>query len=127
LRKGRGLRLEGYLSGDLPIADWKQLNADCALLVDVRDPDEFAEGHVPGAINLPLIQVRHRLGELPRDREIWLYCGVGQRAYYATRALHQNGFRVKNLPGGVRTYQLIAKTGLIPAAQSDDAKQTCSV
>ena len=79
-----GMIAGNYLRGDLPLADWKQLAADPALLVDVRDADEFETGHVPGAINLPLNQIRHRLGELPRDREVWLYCGVGQRAYYAT-------------------------------------------
>ena len=68
----------------------------------------------PGAINLPLDQIRRRLRELPRDRELWLYCGVGQRAYYATRVLMQNGFRVKNLPGGIRTYQSIVSEGKNP-------------
>jgi rhodanese-related sulfurtransferase len=99
-----------HLRGDLPLADWQQLAADSALLVDVRDADEFETGHVPGAINLPLNQIRHRLSELPRDREVWLYCGVGQRAYYATRVLMQNGFRVKNLSGGFRTYNLITSS-----------------
>lgn len=103
-----GMIAANHLRGDLPLADWKQLNADSVSIVDVRDPDEFENGHVPGAINLPLNQIRHRLDELPRDREVWLYCGVGQRAYYATRVLMQNGFRVKNLPGGFRTYSLIA-------------------
>jgi NADPH-dependent 2,4-dienoyl-CoA reductase/sulfur reductase-like enzyme/rhodanese-related sulfurtransferase len=103
-----GMIATNHLRGDLPLADWKQLNADSVSIVDVRDPDEFENGHVPGAINLPLNQVRQRLDELPRDREVWLYCGVGQRAYYATRVLMQNGFRVKNLPGGFRTYSLIA-------------------
>jgi rhodanese-related sulfurtransferase len=86
------------------------LNSDFVSLVDVRDPEEFENSHVPGAINIPLNQIRQRLGELPRDREVWLYCGVGQRAYYATRVLMQNGFRVKNLPGGFRTYKLIASS-----------------
>ena len=103
-----GMIAANHLRGDLPLADWKQLNADSVSIVDVRDPDEFENGHVPGAINLPLHQIRQRLDELPRDRDVWLYCGVGQRAYYATRVLMQNGFRVKNLPGGFRTYSLIA-------------------
>jgi NADPH-dependent 2,4-dienoyl-CoA reductase/sulfur reductase-like enzyme/rhodanese-related sulfurtransferase len=103
-----GMIAANHLRGDLPLADWRQLKPDSVSLVDVRDPEEFEAGHVPGAINLPLNQIRHRLDELPRDREVWLYCGVGQRAYYATRALMQNGFRVRNLPGGFRTYKLIA-------------------
>ncbi len=102
-----GMIASNHLRGDLPLADWALLGSTPALLVDVRDPDEFESGHIPGATNIPLNQIRHRLGELPRDRELWLYCGVGQRAYYATRALMQNGFQVKNLPGGFRTYQLV--------------------
>lgn len=102
-----GMIAANHLRGDLPLADWKQLNLDTVSLVDVRDPEEFENGHVPGAINIPLNEIRQRLDELPRDREVWLYCGVGQRAYYATRVLIQNGFRVKNLPGGFRTYKFV--------------------
>ena len=102
-----GMIAANSLRGDLPLADWKDLLPDKALLVDVRDPDEFEEGHIAGAINLPLNELRARLGELPRDRELWLYCRVGQRGYYATRLLMQHGFKVKNLPGGYLTYDLI--------------------
>ena len=83
---------------------------DGALLLDVRDPDEFDEGHIPGATNLPLNEIRSRMGELPRDRALWVYCGVGQRAYYATRILLQNGYDVKNLAGGMRTFQQLQST-----------------
>ena len=102
-----GMIAANSLRGDLPLADWKELLPDKALLVDVRDPDEFEEGHIAGAINLPLNELRARLGELPRDRELWLYCRVGQRGYYATRLLMQHGFKVKNLSGGYLTYDLI--------------------
>ncbi len=61
-------------------------------------------GCLVGAVNIPLGQLRDRLEELPRDREIWVNCGVGQRAYYACRILSQHGFRVKNLSGGYQTY-----------------------
>ena len=102
-----GMIAANSLRGDLPLADWKQLLPDSAILVDVRDPNEFEEGHISGAINLPLNDLRARLGELPRDRELWLYCRVGQRGYYAARLLMQHGFQVKNLPGGYLTYDLI--------------------
>ncbi|MFA7233055.1 MAG: FAD-dependent oxidoreductase [Terrimicrobiaceae bacterium] len=105
-----GMIAANSLRGDHPLADWKQLTPDSAVLVDVRDPDEFAEGHLPGAVNLPLNELRTRLGELPRDRELWLYCRVGQRGYYATRLLMQHGFRARNLPGGYLTYELIKAT-----------------
>jgi rhodanese-related sulfurtransferase len=89
----------------MPVAEWQELDRTNALLVDVREPDEFANGHIPNSINLPLSQIRGHYAELPRDRDIWTYCGVGQRAYYATRFLLQRGYRVRNLPGGYTTYQ----------------------
>jgi rhodanese-related sulfurtransferase len=60
---------------------------------------------VPDAVHLPLSELRERHGELPRDRELWLYCAAGQRAYYATRFLAQHGFRPRNLSGGYTTWQ----------------------
>ena len=103
-----GMISSNALRGDNPLADWGQLGSDGAFLLDVRDPDEFEEGHIPGAFNLPLNEIRTRMAELPRDREISIYCGVGQRAYYATRILLQNGYRARNLAGGIRTYKQIA-------------------
>jgi len=75
-----------------------------ALIVDVREPHEFAAGHIPRAINLPLSEMRDRYVELPMDREIWVSCGVGQRAYFATRFLNQHGYPVRNLSGGFATH-----------------------
>jgi len=62
---------------------------------------------------LPLPDLRERHRELPTDREIWLYCGVGQRAYYASRFLAQNGCRPRNLSGGYATYQALEAAGLL--------------
>jgi parallel beta-helix repeat protein len=106
------------LRGDVALADWEALPGTGALLMDVREPAEYAAGHIDGAINLPLPQLRNRLKELPRDREIWVYCGVGQRSYYALRVLSQHGFTVRNLPGGFTTYKqfqprLKASTGAV--------------
>lgn len=100
-----GMIASNVLRGDVSLAEWEALPSTKALLVDVRQPDEFAAGHIPGAINLPLPQLRSRLKELPRDREIWLNCGVGQRSYYALRLLLQHGFTAKNLSGGFTTYK----------------------
>ncbi|WP_341326871.1 FAD-dependent oxidoreductase [Methylotuvimicrobium sp. KM2] len=77
-----------------------------AQLVDVRTEAEFLQKHIPNAINIPLDNLRDRLNELSREREIWVVCGVGQRAYNATRILQQNGFRVRNLSGGMQTYEV---------------------
>jgi NADPH-dependent 2,4-dienoyl-CoA reductase/sulfur reductase-like enzyme/rhodanese-related sulfurtransferase len=100
-----GMVASNVLRGDHPLAHWSDLDVDRVCLVDVREPDEFKEGHVPHAVNIPLEQMRGRLDELPDDRETWLYCVVGQRAYYATRALLQHGYRVRNLSGGFQTFQ----------------------
>jgi NADPH-dependent 2,4-dienoyl-CoA reductase/sulfur reductase-like enzyme/rhodanese-related sulfurtransferase len=100
-----GMLAMNVLNGDMPLADWSELDETDALLVDVREPHEFAAGHIPHAINLPLSQLRDRYAELPIDREIWVSCGVGQRAYFATRFLNQHGYRSRNLSGGMATYR----------------------
>ncbi len=73
----------------------------------MRSVAEFDKNHIPNAINIPLDELRTRLDELSREREIWVVCGVGQRAYNATRILQQNGFSVKNLSGGMQTYRTL--------------------
>jgi NADPH-dependent 2,4-dienoyl-CoA reductase/sulfur reductase-like enzyme/rhodanese-related sulfurtransferase len=109
-----GMLAENVLNGDMPVADWLALDRTDALLVDVREPDEFAAGHIPNAINVPLSQMRDRHGELPKDREIWTCCGVGQRAYFATRFLMQHGYRSRNLSGGYTTYRAFSAVGRKP-------------
>lgn len=107
-----GMVAGNYLRGDLPLADWSELETTTALLVDVRSESEFNAGHIENARNIPLETLRDRLHELPNNREIWLVCGVGQRAYYAIRLLLQNGFKVKILSGGMETYQAWLRTGI---------------
>jgi NADPH-dependent 2,4-dienoyl-CoA reductase/sulfur reductase-like enzyme/rhodanese-related sulfurtransferase len=99
-----GMIAANHLRGDLPLASWEAVDTTPAQVVDVRSAAEFAQGHLAGAINLPLDELRGRLGELSPTREIWVVCGVGQRAYYATRILLQQGFRVRHLSGGMHTY-----------------------
>jgi NADPH-dependent 2,4-dienoyl-CoA reductase/sulfur reductase-like enzyme/rhodanese-related sulfurtransferase len=108
-----GMLAENVLDGDMPQADWLELDHTDALLVDVREPGEFADGHIPNAINLPLSQMRDRYAELPTNREIWTYCLVGQRGYFATRFLAQHGYRSRNLSGGYTTYQAF-RTAVVP-------------
>jgi rhodanese-related sulfurtransferase len=106
-----GMLAENVLDGDMPLAEWTALSATQALVVDVREPEEYVAGHIPGAINLPLSQLRGRFTELPRDRDLWIVCGVGQRAYYATRFLAQHGYRARNLSGGFTTYTAFREAG----------------
>lgn len=123
-----GMIAANHLRGDHPLAKWEDLvdthtqltetqdEADQMLafimddpyaqaqIVDVRTVAEFARKHIPQAVNIPLDSLRDRLYELSKEREIWVVCGVGQRAYNATRILQQQGFRVRNLSGGMQTY-----------------------
>lgn len=102
-----GMIAANVMRGDLALADWSDLEKEGKILLDVRDESEFNSGHVPGAVNIPLNQLRKRVGELPKDGEIWVYCRVGQRSYYANRVLLQNGLKALNLPGGYLAYQRI--------------------
>ena len=94
-----GMIAAGVLRDDMPIRHWD--SAGKGFLLDVREPVELAVEQAPGAVNIPLGQLRARLGELPRDREILVVCRSGQRAYYATRMLLQQGFKARNIPGGM--------------------------
>jgi rhodanese-related sulfurtransferase len=108
-----GMKAANALRGDMPLADWREIGRTGAVLLDVREPDEFEQGHVDGAINLPLSELRRRIHEVPRDRELWVCCAAGQRAYYAQRLLMQRGLHVKNLSGGFTTYRMMREAGLL--------------
>ncbi|MDS4026615.1 MAG: FAD-dependent oxidoreductase [Candidatus Contendobacter sp.] len=94
-----GMVAANVLRGDMPLSHWQTARA--AFLLDVREPLELAVESVPEALNIPLGQLRARLGELPRDREIHVICRSGQRAYLATRLLLQNGFQARDVSGGM--------------------------
>ena len=109
-----GMIAVNHLQGRMPLADWGALGRDGHLVLDVRNPDEYAAGHLPDAVNIPLPQLRERVDELPRDRTIDVACGVGQRAYYAVRFLAQREYRAANLSGGWQTYRAMREAGLLP-------------
>lgn len=79
---------------------------DNTILVDVRSEIEHMNGHIPGSILIPVDDLRDRLQELDPNKEIWVYCQVGLRGYTASRILIQRGFKVRNLTGGYKTYQM---------------------
>lgn len=75
---------------------------DGALLLDVREPDEWAAGHAVGAVHLPMMSVPTRLGDLPRDRDMVVVCRVGARSAQVVGYLMAQGWdRVRNLDGGM--------------------------
>jgi rhodanese-related sulfurtransferase len=109
------INMAGFVAGGLLRGDHPQEDVEAVLaappgerpfLLDVRTPQEFAAGHVPDAVNIPVDDLRSRLGELPHDRKIAVYCQVGQRGYLATRILRQAGLPAVNVGGGYKTLQL---------------------
>jgi NADPH-dependent 2,4-dienoyl-CoA reductase/sulfur reductase-like enzyme/rhodanese-related sulfurtransferase len=94
-----GMVAGNLLRGDMPMVHWDGTGQ--GFLLDVRNAPELEVESVPGALNIPLPQLRARLGELPRDQEIQVICRSAVRAYYATRILIQNGFNARNVSGGM--------------------------
>ncbi len=103
-----GMIAADILRGDMLLCHWDA--QDNSFLLDVRNPSELVVESVHGAINIPLPELRKRLGELPRDREIHVICRSGQRAYYATRILLQNGFQVRSISGGTLSRSHLASS-----------------
>ena len=102
-----GFVASNMLRGDVGTITWDQvdtLDRTQNYILDVRDPEELAGGTIEGAHNIPLWQLRSRIDEIPRGRRIVVHCQVGQRAYFACRALTQLGFEAVNLSGGYKTY-----------------------
>lgn len=101
-----GFLAQNVLAGLTDVIGFDELerrDPDRVMLVDVRNPAECGGGMVEGAVNIPLDELRDRLGEIDRDKEVWVYCQVGLRGYLANRILAQHGFRVKNVTGGWRS------------------------
>ncbi len=101
-----GMVAAGVLRGDMPVTHWT--STEDRFLLDVREPVEQAVEQVPDTVNIPLGELRARLGELPRDGEIGVICRSGQRAYYATRILLQDGFDAKVMSGGMLSHAVLA-------------------
>lgn len=95
-----------------------------AFLLDVREPAEFEAGAIPGATLIPLGQLRRRLDELPKDREIVAYCAVGIRGYIAECILRPHGFTVKNLSGGFTTWKLFHPAAAAPGPRPGGSPAT---
>ena len=104
-----------FVAANLMLGDTKAIHydqiddlTDQQVLLDVRNPGELENGFIEGAINIPVDELRGRMNELPKDKEIIIYCQVGLRGNVAYRQLVNNGFKARNLLGGYRTY-LFAK------------------
>lgn len=104
-----GYVAEDMITGKTNPVYWRELRdieMENKFLLDVRTQDEFALGSLPGAVNIPLDELRDRMSELPKGRMIYTFCAVGLRGYLAYRILTQHGFdKVRNLSGGLKTYR----------------------
>lgn len=129
------------LNGKMQPLYWRELkDADLSkvTLVDVRTPDEFALGALKGAVNIPLDDMRERMREIPKDKPVYLYCGVGLRGYLASNILLQNGYKeVKNLIGGLKLYKAaiaelpmptgFSNTGSLDICHSEQSKEAVNI
>lgn len=98
------------LDGLVETVQWHeidQLIENGATLIDVRQPSERTAGYINGSINIPLNDLRSRLTELPKNETLYVTCQVGLRGYLAARILSEQGFKVKNLDGGWKTYAAV--------------------
>ena len=102
-----GYVASNIISGAMPIITWRELvqQKNEVMLIDTRTPEEFSFGSIPGAINIPLDDLRDRMSEVPASKPVVLFCAVGLRGYLAQRILMGNGYRnVRNLSGGYKLY-----------------------
>jgi rhodanese-related sulfurtransferase len=75
------------------------------VLLDVREPHEYKGGYIPGACNMPLSQMKHRFGEIPKEKNVYIYCQSGMRSKQAARILSKNGFsNLAHLQGGISSW-----------------------
>jgi rhodanese-related sulfurtransferase len=99
-----GYAAANILDGTVKVSHFGELE-DGDFVLDVRTGGEVARGALSGAANIPVDELRARLDELPKDKTIQTYCGVGLRSYIACRILGQKGFNAQNLPGGYTSYR----------------------
>ena len=116
-----GYVASNIISGAMPGISWRELaeKKDEVMLIDTRTPEEFSFGTIPGAVNIPLDEMRDRLSEIPADKPVVLFCAVGLRGYLAQRILIGRGYRnTANLIGGYKTYSTAVAPIPAPTASS---------
>jgi rhodanese-related sulfurtransferase len=104
--------------GRVPEIDLDAL-PDGVVFLDVREPEEWAQGHIEGAQHIPIGAVIQRLDQVPQDREIVVVCAVGGRSAQVTAYLNQLGYHAVNLGGGMHAWEdagrpMVSETGAAP-------------
>ena len=116
-----GYVASNIVGGAMPAISWRELleKKEQVVLVDTRTAEEFSFGTIPGALNIPLDEMRERLAEIPADKPVVLFCAVGLRGYLAQRILMGRGYRdVRNLMGGYKTFSTAVAPLPAPTALS---------
>ena len=115
-----GYTASNVVNGSMPVVTWRELREkrkEDIFLLDVRTPEEYALGSIEGSVNIPLDELREHLDELPRNKEIVIYCSIGLRGYVGLRILKGHGFeRVYNLTGGLKLWESATASPSDPAA-----------
>lgn len=123
-----GYVAENILTKKVEIIGWRDIArlSSETILVDVRTTDEYSLGSIPGAINIPVDELRSRLSELPKNKPIVVTCAIGLRGYLAYRILAQHGYKdIRNLSGGYKTWSIAtAKPTLVQAGSNPKTTET---
>lgn len=129
-----GYVASNILNGEMPDVTWREIQEASrkgGWLLDVRTEEEFAMSHIPGAVNIPVDELRSRLAEVPTDKPVYIYCAMGIRGYLALKILTGNGYtNVRNLVGGFKTYSAatapVVQTAL-PVPRQETGKEFVTV
>lgn len=123
-----GYVANNVISGKMPTITWRQFETtekSTITLIDARTPDEFACGTIEGAINIPLDSLRERLGEVPQNKPVIIFCAIGLRGYLAQQILIGHGYKdVRNLTGGYKTY--LAATNKVQSIYTTCTNDSCT-
>ncbi len=125
-----GYVASNIMNGDVDTVQWHEVDeliANGGLLIDVREPIEREMGYIQGSINIPLGEIRERLHDIPKDKTIYVSCQVGLRGYLASRILKENGYDVKNVDGGWKTYSSVYRKPTGARSQDNAEKATVSI
>ncbi len=119
-----GFVAANFITGDMPICHVQDVveRRDDQCGIDVRTLGEVRKGTIPGALHIPVDELRDRLDEIPKEKELLVFCQVGLRGYLACRILNQRGFNARNLTGGYKTYCATAGCASAEPALSAEMK-----
>lgn len=122
-----GYVANNVINGIMPIISWRDIasaDKEQIFLLDVRTEAEFSFGSINGAINIPLDELRNRINEIPKDKEIYVFCAIGLRGYLALKILIARGYnKVRNLTGGYKTYAMCTTPLMVSQKSLTESKE----